>query len=44
MLTILEIIAFELVGEVSINYDKNTCDRPPSVKKWFEDFRSRKRT
>ena len=44
MLMILEIIVFELVGEVSINYDKNTCDRPPSVKKRSEDFRSRKRT
>ena len=28
MLTVLKIIAFELVPGVYVNYDKNTCDGP----------------
>ena len=33
MLMIYEIIAFQLLAEVSVKYDKNTCDRLSSVKK-----------
>ena len=33
MFMIWKITAFELVSEVSVKYDKNTWDRPSSVKK-----------